>query len=189
MPLVPLWPVVSCFFKHCELAVGFSGFGLIKSILPGLVLSCCAACASCFTPVPARSPPIPAGCTSTLLTDRDCAMAQGKLPWNTWPFPLPALLPGLDLQDKLGLSAKTWKFFLHSFVGCRSPGQKHRSLAAPTEALAPAHILLVLLSGTKLPSLHTEREFFLEMQGAEGLGGHQGAAGCCLLQYWLQPPS
>lgn len=33
--------------------------------------------------------------------------------------------------------------FLHHTVGSRSPGQNLGSLAAPTEALARAHILLV----------------------------------------------
>lgn len=84
-PLLPLWPVVSCFFRHCELAVGFSGFGIIKHTLPGLVLSCFAACASCYTPVPARSPPSPSWLHLHPVTDRDCVMAQGELPWNTWP--------------------------------------------------------------------------------------------------------
>lgn len=188
MPLVPLWPVVSCFFRHCKLAVGFSGFGLIKSILPRLVLSCFAACASCFIPGPARSPSIPAGCTSTLLTDRDCAMAQGKLPWNTWPFPLPALLPALDLQDKLGLSAKMWKFFApfcgmrESWAGIQVPCSSHRGFSSCSHfAGAPLMHQTAFIGYAK--------GIFLEMQGAEGLGGHQGTAGCCLLQHWLQPPS
>lgn len=78
--------------------------------------------------------------------------------------------------------------FLHPSVGCRSPGQNTGgSLAAPTESLADAQTVLVLLSGTKLLSLDIQREFFwkcrAKQQAAEGLGGHQGKAGGCLLQH------
>uniref|UniRef100_A0A8C5NIT5 Uncharacterized protein n=1 Tax=Junco hyemalis TaxID=40217 RepID=A0A8C5NIT5_JUNHY len=83
-------------------SVEFSGIGLIKYILPGLVLLCFAVCASCYTRSPHPSwlhvhPPHRQGrCHGT-----------GKAAMEfTWPFPLPGLLPGLDLQEKLGLSAK-----------------------------------------------------------------------------------
>lgn len=43
--------VYLCFFSHHGLAVGFSGLGVIKCILLGLVL-CIVAHAPCWTPVP-----------------------------------------------------------------------------------------------------------------------------------------
>lgn len=143
-------------------------------------------------PRASQDPPTRAGCMSTLLTGRDCAMARGKLPWNT--FTLPGVLPGLDLQEKFGLSAEIlWNISAHPFVERRSPGQKHRTLAAPTEVLPHAHVLLVLLSGTKLPSLDIQGDFlwkcWAEQQDAEGLGGQQGKAGCCLLPCWVLSPS
>lgn len=71
MPLLPFWLVLPCFFSHCELAVGFFGFELIKSILPGLVLLCFAACASCYT----RSP-------SSQLAACPPSSQTGTVPWH-----------------------------------------------------------------------------------------------------------
>lgn len=79
---------------------------------------------------------------------------------------------------------------LHHTVGSRSPGQNFGSLAAPTEALALVHILLVLLSGTKLLSLDIQRGiFFCDCRMLRGWGSTKEKLGGACCNSWLQSPS
>lgn len=81
-------------------------------------------------PCASQDPPTRAGCTSTLLTGRDCAMARGKLPWNT--FTLPGVLSGLDLQEKFGLSAEIlWNIFAPFLWDAGVPGRNTGPLQLP----------------------------------------------------------
>lgn len=83
------------------LAVVFPGFGFIKCILLGLVLSCFAACTPPYTPVQDGSQ-IP---TSKHLYP-PCSMAWRHLPWSAFAWGTQFFL--VCYQGwKLGLNAKT----------------------------------------------------------------------------------
>lgn len=133
-----------------------------------------------------QDPPIHAGCMSTLLPDKDCARAQVKLPWITWPFPLPGVLPGLELREKFALSAKTCNI-LAAFCGMQ---ESWAETQVPCRSQSSFHTLTFCWCSSQAPNcLHwifKEIFFFFGNAGLssrmlKGLGSTKeklGAA-CC----------